>query len=75
MDLTVGIWGPLPGPRQTVARGELYSLWVALRENKGYIVYVTDNSSIFDGWHSQRWKQPVGSDADLWWRVGELMRT
>eukprot|EP00959_Pyramimonas_sp_CCMP1952_P460590 9480153-Pyramimonas_sp.AAC.1 len=36
-------WGPLPGRRQTVYRGELAVLEYVLRCTRGAVVYLTDN--------------------------------
>eukprot|EP00959_Pyramimonas_sp_CCMP1952_P225933 4724614-Pyramimonas_sp.AAC.1 len=65
MSLTLGLWSPLPGTRQTVAGGELYCLVFSLRHASGQIVYVTDNDTTASGWHQRRWLHPSGPDADL----------
>eukprot|EP00959_Pyramimonas_sp_CCMP1952_P133205 2784839-Pyramimonas_sp.AAC.1 len=75
MNISLGRWSSLPGPRQTVVRGELYCLWVSIRESEGHIISTTDNSTVCSGLYESRWIAPSGPDADLWYRIGrELER-
>ena len=74
MEILVGAWGPLPGDRQTVARGEIWCLLVCLQRVSGHCVYTTDNDAVSLGWHQGKWRDPSGPDADLWWRIGRVLQ-
>eukprot|EP00959_Pyramimonas_sp_CCMP1952_P332198 6956072-Pyramimonas_sp.AAC.1 len=74
MEISVGAWGPLPGCRQTVARGEIWCLLACLQRVSGHCVYTTDNDAVSLGWYQRKWLDPSGPDADIWWRVGRVLR-
>eukprot|EP00959_Pyramimonas_sp_CCMP1952_P102368 2141447-Pyramimonas_sp.AAC.1 len=58
--------GPLPGPSQSVPRGELLAFLWALRFSVGVIVYVADCAEVARGWYSELFRRPEGPQADLW---------
>ena len=60
---------PMLGRRQTVHRGELLAVLVALRYTRRDVVYVGDNRAVVAGWHARTFCRPSGPDADLWRRV------
>eukprot|EP00959_Pyramimonas_sp_CCMP1952_P195545 4088525-Pyramimonas_sp.AAC.1 len=60
------LFGPLPGDRQTVARGELYMMEVSIRWSSGPTVYVTDNDEVCRGWWARAYDQPTGPNTDIW---------
>eukprot|EP00959_Pyramimonas_sp_CCMP1952_P228668 4780822-Pyramimonas_sp.AAC.1 len=60
------VFGPLPGDHQTVARGELYMLEVAIRWSTGPTVYVTDNEEVCRGWWARVYDHPTGPNSDIW---------
>ena len=45
------VFGPLPGPAQTVARAELYALFVAVRQVPQPFIIWVDNSTVVGGYH------------------------
>eukprot|EP00959_Pyramimonas_sp_CCMP1952_P458320 9476429-Pyramimonas_sp.AAC.1 len=65
--------GPLPG-NQTVPRGELYMLWMAIRVSMDHLVYITDNQAVYNGWYDKICLNPSGESAELWARIGEELR-
>ena len=74
MNLEIGVWGGLPGGTQTVARGELYALYVAARGGRGHVVFVTDNAAVCSGWYANNPANPCGANADLWFLIGKTVR-
>ena len=63
---------PLPGRNQSVPRGELTALWAAIEYSSGFLVFVTDNQAVMDGWHAGVFRHPQGPNQDLWRRIGAL---
>ena len=70
MSCVASISGGLPGPEQSVPKGELYCFWRALRSTSDFLIYVTDNSAVFDGWYAHRDCQPKCEHAELWAHIG-----
>eukprot|EP00959_Pyramimonas_sp_CCMP1952_P161523 3377575-Pyramimonas_sp.AAC.1 len=75
LQITGAVFGPLEGDRQVVPRGELMALYMALWTTSRYVNYTTDCEAVAQGWYEKRFAQPAGLDADLWQKIGELMRT
>ena len=63
--------GPLCGPSQTVPRGELRALEIAIRWTTGYIIFVTDCESVAKGWWDGSYHQPSGPQADIWREISD----
>eukprot|EP00959_Pyramimonas_sp_CCMP1952_P335629 7027854-Pyramimonas_sp.AAC.1 len=74
MTIEIGVWGGLPGATQTVARGELYALYLTVRGGCGHIVFVTDNAAVCSGWYSSLPFAPAGGNADLWFLIGSVLK-
>ena len=75
MALQAAAWGPLPGARQTVIRGELMALVAALHTTDGDIIYFTDSEGVYLNFYNGHVENPEGADADLWYRVREMVRS
>eukprot|EP00959_Pyramimonas_sp_CCMP1952_P067426 1407447-Pyramimonas_sp.AAC.1 len=58
--MTIGtkIAGPLTGRVQSVPRGELRCLELAIRWSAGPTVYISDNENVVRGWHAQQYLNP-----------------
>eukprot|EP00959_Pyramimonas_sp_CCMP1952_P458167 9476169-Pyramimonas_sp.AAC.1 len=74
MMIEIGIWGGLPGDVQTVARGELYALYLTVRGGSGHVIFVTDNAAVCSGWYSGHPASPSGENADLWFLIGTVLK-
>eukprot|EP00959_Pyramimonas_sp_CCMP1952_P018244 386599-Pyramimonas_sp.AAC.1 len=68
------ILGPLPGRRQTVPRGELYGLLLAITYSTGPLIYVTDNSAVADGWYAGLYLEPSGDNMGIWDMIRKQLR-
>ena len=62
------VFGPVPGPRQSIDVAELYAAVVALRFVCGEVTLVSDSSGFVKGWAAGRaWcTTPQRPNADLW---------
>eukprot|EP00959_Pyramimonas_sp_CCMP1952_P397189 8322336-Pyramimonas_sp.AAC.1 len=69
MPFQAALRGPLPGQRQTAARGERLALVIAVGATKQDIVYFTDNQGCYLGCNHVRAKEPTGQGADLGLRL------
>eukprot|EP00959_Pyramimonas_sp_CCMP1952_P320132 6699734-Pyramimonas_sp.AAC.1 len=69
MEIRAASWGPLPGPHQTVPRGELLALVATVEATDQDIVFFTDNEACYINFHHGKIQEPTGSDADLWLRL------
>ena len=47
--VTVARWGPLPGPRQTNNRAEIYALLDAIGNTEGPMEFWTDSTTVLKG--------------------------
>eukprot|EP00959_Pyramimonas_sp_CCMP1952_P240446 5024967-Pyramimonas_sp.AAC.1 len=65
--------GPLVGDIQTVPRGELRGLEVAIRFSSGVLMYVSDNRAVVDGWNSRAYRNPQGELGPIWREIGKLL--
>eukprot|EP00959_Pyramimonas_sp_CCMP1952_P248731 5199305-Pyramimonas_sp.AAC.1 len=63
-------WGPLPGDRQTVVRGELLAMLLALQVSDHDVVYIADCEGAYLNFYRGHLNSPAGPDVDLWHQVG-----
>eukprot|EP00959_Pyramimonas_sp_CCMP1952_P125128 2616029-Pyramimonas_sp.AAC.1 len=73
--MTIGpkIAGPLTGRVQSVPRGELRCLELAIRWSAGPTVYISDNENVVRGWYAQQYLSPGKSEmSGLWAEIGVL---
>eukprot|EP00959_Pyramimonas_sp_CCMP1952_P049649 1037206-Pyramimonas_sp.AAC.1 len=62
----MALWGPLAGSRQTVVRGELTALLLALQVTFYDVIFITGCEGVYLNFHNGHPSQPEGPDADLW---------
>eukprot|EP00959_Pyramimonas_sp_CCMP1952_P217887 4557018-Pyramimonas_sp.AAC.1 len=60
------MYGPLPGRHQSVPRGELFCLVLAVAQSRGPMAFVTDNEEVCRGFWADLCLAPMGPNADLW---------
>ncbi|CAK0860893.1 unnamed protein product, partial [Prorocentrum cordatum] len=65
------LFGSLAGHSQTVHRGELRALLLAVQRSAGQTLCVSDNLAVCEGWWGRYDQTPCGEDADLWRLMGE----
>ena len=61
ISVTASISGPLPGKRQTVARGERYAFELALHASERLLCYFTGNDAVITGFLLLSFRIPVGA--------------
>ena len=67
--------GPLPGPRQSNNRAEMYAMIDALIQTKGPMTFWTDSDLLNIGWQKKKYqmKAYLGGNADLWHKLGKAL--
>ena len=68
--------GPLPGPRQSNNRAELYAVYSAISSTVGPLEMWTDSEIAIKGWRRRRFnaKGYEGSNSDIWAKIGGALR-
>eukprot|EP00959_Pyramimonas_sp_CCMP1952_P062944 1315848-Pyramimonas_sp.AAC.1 len=63
--------GPLPGPRQTNNRAEIWALLSVLQNSQGLIIYWTDSEVLMRNWRRKRHraKKYHFGNGDIWMRI------
>ena len=76
-DLNFGAHFNLPGPVQTVGRGELYALHFLINRLIPWSTacYVTDNKNVYDTFNKGKLSAMNSSNCDLWKDIYRLMDT
>ena len=60
------LMGPLAGGIQTVPKGEITALELAIRRSSGVLIFTTDCAEVCRGWWEQLYRHPAGVHAGLW---------
>jgi len=66
--------GPVTGPRQVVARGEIRAFVLAVWATTGSLTYITDYEPLVQSWYERAYERPKGDDGDLWVMLADLLR-
>eukprot|EP00959_Pyramimonas_sp_CCMP1952_P101158 2116342-Pyramimonas_sp.AAC.1 len=66
--LAAGKRGPLPGPRQSNNRAELWAFFNCVKSTNDDLHFWTDSAALVAGWRNLRHQGPFnrGSNADAW---------
>ena len=67
--------GPLPRPRQTNNRAELFAMIDAVARSDGDLIFWTDSEVLCKGWAEckHNYKAFVGGNSDLWYKLGQAV--
>eukprot|EP00959_Pyramimonas_sp_CCMP1952_P284114 5938437-Pyramimonas_sp.AAC.1 len=60
MQLVSTASGSLPGRQQSVPRGEMFMFLRAVQWASDYVVHITDNQAVYDGWYAHLDQKPAG---------------
>eukprot|EP00959_Pyramimonas_sp_CCMP1952_P146220 3061310-Pyramimonas_sp.AAC.1 len=68
--------GPLPGPRQTNNRAELWALLHIIQHSTGRIIYWTDSAVLCRGWYNRRFsaKRHSKGNSDIRRRIKQAIQ-